>query len=409
MERHRQYPLGTWTQTVRVRDGKRKICWVYPYLEDGETRYEIRWSPPQGYNYQKTADDILRLPTAAFFKMSAAEAQTYLHEADRLKAKVMNRLNRKAYHDANERRRLARAYTNLCQIQRSLNTRIEDLRSITPTPSERQNVKDRVKHLSKGREKRITRQTVRTLKTLSEGDKEFGGGIDLDDKANRLPQKIVARKGSIGKGSLDDSMQVTFHTHPPRASLDERKQEIQQSVFDAETEKKLLKQVKSQKSREEIAAIKHDLNELLHRAVVSANIHQNPAQPGMSGDLGAFDARRPDPTLIVAGEYIVTVVDTGATYTPAERDARAIQYNAMRLAVVEEAKRTSNLDESRSLQELRTNAAQFRKDYIKGYTGACAKLGLQVAITKSDSITVPIIHPRNVITRDADDYRDPME
>jgi hypothetical protein len=48
-EKHHKYPLYRWSQAFRTIDGKYTRIWIYPYVENNQTKYQYSYHP-KGYS-----------------------------------------------------------------------------------------------------------------------------------------------------------------------------------------------------------------------------------------------------------------------------------------------------------------------------------------------------------------------
>lgn len=396
-KKYEKYPLNRWVQTTRKINGKPTFVWILRRKVRGKNTYLIRQLTPTMHyrweddprNQQVTGNQISATWDLETLREMYHQADEYIRDLGRIRPR-----------DDLEKYELQRKKNSFQYMKSRIDEKIQAIASVTPTELNKRRMDNQIE--SKILEnRRLTPQTIRALKELSEGDKEFGGGINVEDRKEELPQKIVARKGSTTKGSLADEMQITFHTHPPRYN---------ERIFEDHCGIKRNKNL-SPKSRVRIDQVDKDLLDLVRRACVSTNVKtdSNGKVVGMDGDLTAFDVReRIDPTLIVAGNYVVKVVDTRPSENEQTRAERAKKLQAGHHTAKELALEKSNLNFATSVSDLERRAKVFKKEYIRDYQNACKQVGLDCTISTRDSVEVPIFRRRTDYL-ERRDYRPPIE
>lgn len=402
-----KFPLNQWVPSTRKVRGVLRPVLIRRRWVRGKTTYEVRVANQKptrlGEFYNKQAPHFLALTSWEVEHLDLPTARSVYKQNLAFRSELFKRMENAT--NPAERRRLQRAIDNTHGLEGNVVARIERLETITNVGAINQTLN--IAQRASIENRRLTPQTIKTLKVLSEGEKEFGGGIELEDRANQQPMKIVARKGSTSKSNMDlgDDTQVTFHTHPPR--VDPREPAV--TIPD---DGGILQSLKSEKARAEYEQIRRDLNDLVNRATISANPQHDQAGNvvGIEGDITAFDMiRRIDPTLIVAGDHIVRVIDTAPSPDAQTRAARAKQFDYLRRVAYAEAMKTSEVKYAKTLAEFKRRAQTFEREYKRNFINAARTLGLDVAITTRDSIEVPVMRRRRVKPEEQQKYRKPVE
>jgi hypothetical protein len=381
-----KYPLNKWVTTTRRINGVPTQVYLLRYKERGKNKYKIRQTTPRGRNYSWQSDPRGQIRYADFnHETDLAKLNKAFFDVSDYRIMLEDRLEQKQYRDVIERDDLTRAIRQIWHLQQRLGERSQQIAKLTPIkPVPKAQIE--AKAIEK---RRITPQTVRALKQLSEGDKEFGGGINLEDRDQKLPQMIVARKGSTNLGSLDEGMQVTFHTHPPR----DFERVIDEYTLDHLKRRKHVG--KAGKAR--VDEIDRDLVNLVNRAMISTNSVRDKKGNvvGMEGDITAFDSRkRLDPTLIFAGPYMVEVIDYSPSPTEEATTKRAERLQQLQRLAYKNAVADSGINRATSIADLERRAKQFKRIYIKNYQRACQRVGLMCRVSQKNSTTVPIYKRR---------------
>ena len=70
---------------------------------------------------------------------------------------------------------------------------------------------------------KLKRDTMNVLKVAQGSEREWGGGINIDEEKNNLtgPEKLVLRKGIKTAAKYDQNSDIRVHTHPDRKIVDE--------------------------------------------------------------------------------------------------------------------------------------------------------------------------------------------